>query len=233
MPGSQGELDPCLDEVVANRNFPTISISSARGTELLQVVRISLDEDRHVQTRQFQSVGYTFLVAEIGEDDEDAVDFIGVGFEQIGTLARIGMSFDPAKFALLVGQLDRSQASPLTKFGDIGARFCNELVREEVAVAINYGEARGFVLPRGHRTVLWHMRVRRGKLLWEGQGKKILGEPTGAAVSASDLAVFEWALCVGQTRAQRLAALLTPPSTELMRGRKVAEPESGSETLTY
>jgi hypothetical protein len=143
MAGGQGELDSGLHEVVANGNLPAISIAPASRAELLQVVRVSLDKDRHIKACNFQSVGYTLLVAKVRENDKHAIDLLRVSFEQFGALARVGVSFDPAEFALLFGQLDRTDPTPLADVGNIAPRLRDQLIGKEVAVAVDDAEARG------------------------------------------------------------------------------------------
>ena len=49
MPGGERELDACLDQVVADGDLAAKCVAPARRAELLEIVRIGLDQDGHIQ----------------------------------------------------------------------------------------------------------------------------------------------------------------------------------------
>jgi hypothetical protein len=137
------ELDARLDEVIAHGNFSAERVASASNAKLIEMIGICLDENRDVQSGESECIEDTFFVAEIGQDNEDAVDFIAVSFEKLGALARVGMRFDPTELRLLRPDHNRADVAFPKELDDILARFGDELVRKEFAIANDDTEGGG------------------------------------------------------------------------------------------
>ena len=106
----QRERNARLNEIVADGYFAAKSVAAARDEELIEIVRIGLDEHRLVELRKFERIGDSFLITEVGEYDEHAVDLIGKGAEKIGAFAGIGVSLDAPKFGIMFIELNGSDA---------------------------------------------------------------------------------------------------------------------------
>ena len=102
----QREFDAGLHEIVADGNFSAERIAPARGRKLLQIVRIALNQNRHVEPGQLQRVGHAFFVAEVRQADEHAVNFARVLAEQFGAFARVVVRLDAAELGIVLAELN-------------------------------------------------------------------------------------------------------------------------------
>lgn len=149
----QRERNASLNEIIADRYFAAISVAAARDEELIEIVRIGLDEHRLVELRKFERIGDSFLITEVGEDDEHAVDLIGNGAEKIGAFAGIGVSLDPPELGVVFIELNGSDAKLPEQAGQVGASFGYQQVGEEIPVAINHGECRDLCFNRSYHGI--------------------------------------------------------------------------------
>jgi hypothetical protein len=130
---------------------------------------------------ELERVGDPFLIAEIGEHDEDAVEFVGVLFEERGAFAGVGVSFDAAELAVGFSELNGAEAELVEDFGEVGAGFGDEVVGEEIAVAVEDAQARGLVVETVH--------TREGFRL-EEQKQVVFGRGYQMAIFSTVLALF-------------------------------------------
>ncbi len=143
--GGESEGDVGLLEVVADGDFSAEGVAAASDAEGVEIVGVALDQDGDVEAGKFDSVGDAFFIAKVGEDDEDAVNDIAVGGEEVGTFAGIGVGFDAAEFGLFGGQHDGVDGGGIEEGFDVFAGFADEDVGEEVSVADDDGEGDGGV----------------------------------------------------------------------------------------
>jgi hypothetical protein len=122
----QRERDVRLLEVVADGNLPAERVAAALDAQGIEIVRVALNEYRHAQAGLLERVGHTLLVPEIGEADQDAVDLVPMGREEIGALARVGIGFDPTELRLLGREHDGADAEGFKEFVEIFAGLADE-----------------------------------------------------------------------------------------------------------
>ena len=140
-----GEFDARLYEVVADGDFSTEAIATARNVEFFEVIGIGLYEDGDMDTGELQCVGDAFFVTEVGKNDQHTVEFVAMFLEKIGTFAGIGVRFHAAELGILLAELDGADAVGSKDFCDVRPRFSDKVVGEEIAVAINDTEDRGLI----------------------------------------------------------------------------------------
>ncbi len=100
--------DAGLAQVIADRNLAAESIPAPHHIEFVEVVRIALNENGDIQTRQFQRVGHPFFVPEVGQAHQHAGDRVPVLAEQLRAFPGIVVSFDTAEREADVGKLPAS-----------------------------------------------------------------------------------------------------------------------------
>lgn len=71
---------------------------------MARVVGVALDQHRDVEPRKLECIGDSFLVAEVGKHDQDAVDRVAVAAEQFGALLRVGVALDAAELGPRLAQ---------------------------------------------------------------------------------------------------------------------------------
>ena len=142
MLAGEGELDPGLDEIVADRNLAAERVATACRRKLIQVVGIPLDEHGHVKVGEFERIRHALLIAEVRQAYEDAVNVIGVPLEQRGTLTCVGVGFNPAELGFVFTKLDGFEAELREERRHLRPGFGDELVGEKVAVAVDDGKRR-------------------------------------------------------------------------------------------
>ena len=98
MQAREAERDPVLPEIVAGRHLAAETVAPVLDGHDLGIVIERVDEYRHPQAGPADGVGHGAFVAEVWQRDEDAVNFDGVLFEQVGALLRVFQGFDRAKF---------------------------------------------------------------------------------------------------------------------------------------
>ena len=131
----QRELDARLHQIVADRNLAAKRVAPPGDAQLVQVVRIGLNQHGHVEPGQFERVGHALFVAEIRQHDEHAVDFVAMPLEQLGALAGIGVRLDAAELRFVGGNHDRPHAARSQQLDDVLAGFGDELIGKEIAIA--------------------------------------------------------------------------------------------------
>ena len=141
----QREGDAGLLEVVADGDLAAEGVAAAGDAEGVKVVGVGLNEDRDVQTGEFDRVGDAFFVAEVGEDDQNAVDLVAVAAKRSAHFAGIGVGFDAAELGLLRREHDGLDTCGLEEGKDVLACFADEDIREEIAVADDDAEGDGGV----------------------------------------------------------------------------------------
>src|SRR5262249_46828992 len=82
---------------VADGDFAAEGVPAAGGDELAKVVGIGLDEHRHAQAGELESVRHGLLVTEVRQDDEYAIDLLAMPPEQVRTLAGVGIGLEAAE----------------------------------------------------------------------------------------------------------------------------------------
>ena len=76
------EGNAMLIEDIHDGKLAAERVAPAGDVELIEIVRIRLHEDRHVETGQLERIGDPFLVAEVREAHQDAVDAITIAPDQ-------------------------------------------------------------------------------------------------------------------------------------------------------
>ncbi len=118
-----------LPQVVADRHLAAKCIAAAFDHELVQIVGIRLDQDRHVKPRQLYRIGHALFVTKVGETDEDAVDLVGVAAKEVGAALGIAPGFDAAQLRRGVVEhnavdieIGKERADIIARLGAVGAR---------------------------------------------------------------------------------------------------------------
>ncbi|MCJ7659819.1 MAG: hypothetical protein MUO67_11770 [Anaerolineales bacterium] len=89
MERSIGKGNAVLVEVVAHRQFSAKGVPPFSHAELVEIVVTSLNQHRHIELGHVEGFYNSQLVAEVGQNDDDAVDLVGVLMEQVS--AELGM----------------------------------------------------------------------------------------------------------------------------------------------
>ncbi|MGC4031260.1 MAG: hypothetical protein QM754_05875 [Tepidisphaeraceae bacterium] len=137
----QREFDAGLVQVVANTDFATERIPATLDAEQVQVVGVCLDENRHVEFAELEDIGDAALVAEVRQDDDDAVDLVAVFIEQVCALLRIGERFDTAELGLLRREHDGLDTELGEELFDVFAGLADEHIGEEISVTDDDAES--------------------------------------------------------------------------------------------
>lgn len=145
----EGEGDVGLLEVVANGYFSAEGITPARDAEGVKVIGIGLDKNRDVKAGELDGVEHAFFIAEVGEDDENAVDDVAISCEEVCAFASIGMGFNSAELGLFGREHNGADGGGIEKGFDVVAGLADEDVGVEVAIADDDAKGDGGV-PCGH-----------------------------------------------------------------------------------
>ena len=85
-----------LHEVVAGAHFAAEAVAAGGDGHGVRAVGRGLDEHRNLEAGEANGVDDAALFAEVGQGDDDAVDFVGVLLEELGAPLRFGVGFDGA-----------------------------------------------------------------------------------------------------------------------------------------
>ncbi len=104
----EGEGDAILIEVVADRNLAAEGIATAIQINLVVVVVAGLNEHGHIEFGTEDGVDDTNLIAEIGKTDQNTVDLIAVGAEELCILDAVlkGLDGTGARWSSILGKDD-------------------------------------------------------------------------------------------------------------------------------
>ena len=131
-----------LAQVVADRDFAAEGIAPPLDRELIQVVRVRLHQDRHVEPGELDRVGHALLVAEVGQADQDAVDAAGVVAEEFSAALGVVPRLHAAELGRILVQHHGLDVHLGKQRQDILPRLRHQLVGEKVAVANNHRQCR-------------------------------------------------------------------------------------------
>jgi hypothetical protein len=90
------KFDAVLVEVGGQRELAAERIAAAGQIHFVLLVVARDNQHGNVQLRKVQRGGYAHFVAEVGENDEDAVDFAAVRLEQLRAFDGVFIAFDRA-----------------------------------------------------------------------------------------------------------------------------------------
>ena len=144
------ELDASLDEIVADGNLAAKRIAPARRHELVRIVGIALDEHGHIEPGELEGVSDAFLVTEVRQAHEHAVDFIRVFLEEFRALAGVIVRLDAAELGVLFLQLDGVDAELGEELCDIRPRLGDKCIGEKITVAVEDAKRGGLDKGRAH-----------------------------------------------------------------------------------
>jgi hypothetical protein len=111
--GGEGVGDADLLEVVADAHLAAEGVAAVGDGHAGGVVGGGLNEDGDIEPGGFEDLGDGAFIAEVGEGDDDAVDFVAIFGEQIGAEAGFGAGFDGAVLGLFGGDGDDGVAGGL------------------------------------------------------------------------------------------------------------------------
>ena len=120
----QRERKAVLAKVVAHRDLAAERIPAALDVELVQIVRVSLDQHRHVQSRKLQRIGH-------------ALDPVFAGLKHPGAAFGVVPRFNGAKLGLLFTNHDRLDLKLVESSQNILPRLGHQPVREEITITNN------------------------------------------------------------------------------------------------
>ena len=109
----EGEGDAILIEVIADRNLAAESIATAIQINLVVVVVAGLNQHGHIEFGTEDGVDDANLIAEIGKTDQNTVDLIAVGAEELRILDAV-----------------------LKRLDGTGARWCSIFGKDDIFVAL-------------------------------------------------------------------------------------------------
>ena len=143
--------DSVLPEVVAARHLPAETVPAVLDRHFLHVVGEGLDQDGHVQSGQADCVRHAPLIPEVGEADQNAVDFLPVLLEQLCALSGLSSGLHRAVGGVLRTQCNGLDSFLLEHFQDCGPALFAQFRREETAIPNDDAQCRvhRFVLACG------------------------------------------------------------------------------------
>ena len=144
-----GEVDAVLVEVVAHRELAAERVAPAAQVDLVEFVVRRLHEHRHIELRPLDRFDDGDLVAEVGQEDDEAVDIVAVLVEQLHVLAHVFLGLDGA----VVRRVDRQDViadAELVELGDdVAPRVERQRAVEELAAGDDQAE-RDFLVKHLH-----------------------------------------------------------------------------------
>jgi len=138
-------LDVALVEIVAQRDFATEGIAAVFQLHAIERVVTGLNQDRDVKFGQIDGRSHTDFVAEVGQDHEDAVNFILVGFEQLGTGFGVFVGHDRAEWRLIFAQDDGFDALGCKLGQDFLAFLTDQMIWEKLRLVMMTPSVVGFM----------------------------------------------------------------------------------------
>ena len=131
----EAERDAVLPQVVADGDLPAERVAPPCHVQLIEIVRVRLDEHGHLKLGQLQGISHAFFVAEIRKTDQDAFDAVPVLAEQVRARLRVLPGLDRAELRRPFVEHDAVDVERGAQGQEITARFADELVRKEIPIA--------------------------------------------------------------------------------------------------
>ena len=127
--------DAVLLEVVADRHLAAEAVAAEGDGHLAGCVGRGLDEHGNAEVGEAEGVGEAALFAEVGQGDDDAVDFGGVLLEERGALLGVFVGFDRAVRGLFRREHDRLDARGFERGNHFKTSAGGEVAGEKATVA--------------------------------------------------------------------------------------------------
>ena len=137
--------DSVLHHIVAAAHLAAEAVAAHGDGHVVCAIGRGLDEDGNFEAGEADGVDNAALFAEVGQGDDDAVDFVGVLFEELRAALRFGVSFDRAEVRLLRTKDDGRCARRLENRDDFITAGLGQVVREKAAIT-NYDSKGHFAL---------------------------------------------------------------------------------------
>ena len=124
-----------MHEVVAGAHFAAEAVAAGGDGHGVRPVGRGLNEDRDLEAGEANGVDDAALFTEVREGNDNAVNLVGVLFEQVGATLRFYVGFDGAIRRILGPEDDGACARGLKNLDDfVAACFC-EVTWEKSAIA--------------------------------------------------------------------------------------------------
>ena len=130
-------LDAILPQIVADRHLAAEAVAAEGNAHLAGIVRRRLDQNRHAQIGQPNGIGQTALLAEVRQRDDDAVDLIGMLFEERGAGLRLFVGLHRAEGGLLRRSNDHLVSLLFNRRNHLRASRCCQVARKKAPIANN------------------------------------------------------------------------------------------------
>ena len=126
----QGVGVSILAQIVANRDLAAEPIAAAFHRQLVQVVRISLDQNGHIQPGEFDGIRHALFIAKVGQDNEDPIDLFGILLEQLSTDFGVVQVSTPPSLVALSSRMTASISISLKSLRISCASFSHQIDQE-------------------------------------------------------------------------------------------------------
>ena len=124
-----------LAQVVADRDLAAEGIAPPLDVELVEVVRIGLDQNGYLQARKLDRIRHALFIAKVGQHHQNAVYLVGVGLEQGRALFGILPRLNSSQVGVLLSQHDRLDTHFVENRQDILPCLGHQLIGEKIAIA--------------------------------------------------------------------------------------------------
>ena len=133
IPGER-ERDVALYQIVADRNLPAESIATQRGDQLVELVRVALNQNWDTEVRETDRVGHALLVAEVGEHDENTRDLVTIIPKEGRAFLCLRERLDASEFRRGLLEHHDPQAHLFEQSRDLLPCFGYQVVGEDIPV---------------------------------------------------------------------------------------------------
>ena len=132
-----------MAEIIADGDLSTKGIATTNDVEFVEFVGIALDEHGNIEPSDFERVSHTLFVAEVGQANEHAGDFIAFSAKEIGALTGVIMGLHATEFSFGRIEPDGFDTQFSEQFYDVGPGIGNQAVRKKITVAEDDTEGEG------------------------------------------------------------------------------------------
>ena len=129
-----------LHQVVAGAHLAAEAVAAGGDGHGVGAVGRGLHQHRDLEAGEADGVDDAALFAEVGQGDDDAVDLVGVLFEELGATLRFRVGFHRAVLRVLGAEHDGARAGCFKNRDDLVAAGLGQMIGEKAAIAHNHAK---------------------------------------------------------------------------------------------
>jgi hypothetical protein len=152
MPFCDAERNSVLVKVIAYGDFSAKGVPTSIQRKPSQIIRVSLDQNWNVQSGKLNRVGDALFIAEVGQNNKDAIDPFPVLIKERSTLFCILPSLHSAEFRRLLVNNNGFDTAFREHLQDIATALSDQGIGEKIPVTYNDAKRNRSIL--GHKIVV-------------------------------------------------------------------------------